>query len=72
MSFSIEAKIKCPFYISFSNDNPVSIKCEGVICGSCRNEFDNIKKQREYMYSFCVADYKKCKHYRSVMQQKYD
>lgn len=60
--------IQCPFYIT---DKPQAISCEGIICKRCTHFFRNARLKGKYVNKFCIEDYKKCKYFISLMQNKY-
>ena len=69
MSSTYEGKAACPF---FSTVQGLTIKCEGLITGTCNNWFRSKTALTNHVTEKCCEDYKSCKHYRALMILKYN
>lgn len=78
MGDSLQAKfVKCPFY---EKDREGYIRCEGVT-EDCNTQLQfifpagnpNLDKKLEYMHTYCIREYQKCKVYQMLMEKyKYE
>lgn len=67
MSDYKSADFKCPFYIS---EFEKSIKCEGIISGTCIHNFKSSALKEKNEIKYCMAAYSLCPFYK-ILNSKY-
>lgn len=68
MADTLTGSVRCPFY---KTHNATTITCEGIFGTLTRHSFSSYAERIRYILEFCCLDYKKCPHYKTVIEQKY-